>query len=532
MKHALLGLLTSTMLLSACGGGGSDSNQAAASRPAGTVSGTSQLGLIQNGAVKLYEYTGCTKGALLASTTTDARGLYTLSLSHADGPMLLEVGFGTGYYLEEASLNTVQLQNASDGLRTVLNYVSGQSISASATAWSNAAVGLTTYLTSKGTACATAITQANTQISNVLGLDILTTTPKDITDSVYATATADPGILYGMHNAAISQWSYDVALTASPADTTQLKWNAIHFATQMHDDIAHDGKLDGLGTTGALSFNTTAITADVYRNGLAKAALKIADSANNKTGLNSAKVFDGIKVLNNSIDPIFAGVPVIPLALVPPSITNINVAGTPYTTPNHTWIATGIIGTITGTANSAIGISQVQYMVDGNLVLTSSNPSFSFPFASTNYTVGDHTVTLRALDNGGTNTDVLMPITILAAAPSVSIFKIIPNTLSPNVINNPFNLTTDYPGPSYWCYIGITYNSIGDAKLTSNHNLGLGYFPTNLPAGINMKTYVGLNVADTQSVTFTITDSYGFVSTHTQNVKYVDPNTNQFCVPQ
>lgn len=420
MRHFYI--LLSFFALTACGGGGgsaSGGGSPAPIRPSSTVSGTGQLGLLLNAPVKLYDYTNCTKGVEIGTTITDSKGDYTLTLKHVDSPVLIEVGFGSGNYIEEASLSSVRLATLNDGLRTVVNYVSGQTIGASATYWSNLAAGLTSYLHATGTECTAAITTANSRVSTIVGFNILTTKPVDITLATSLSSVVNDGLIYGMHSGGVSQFTYNIGQTVVPMDTVQATWNSIHFATMAYDDISTDGVLNGVGRAGALSFGNAVINADTYRYTLAKAMFQIADSANNKTGLNSAAIFAAAQTFNNSTDAMFGGMPVIPIALAPPSITGVSVAGAKTYTGDTTYYVGTAGATLSGTAASTIGISSVQLLVDGTTVTTSANAAFSFQIVAANYLAGPHTFTVRAFDNAGTSTDAVVSMVTDSAAPSL-----------------------------------------------------------------------------------------------------------------
>lgn len=89
-------LVLSVMVLSACGGSGSGGSSGSASsinKPAPkSVSGTAVKGIIANGLVEAYAVSLGVKGDLLASTSTDSLGNYSISIpGEYLGPVLIEI---------------------------------------------------------------------------------------------------------------------------------------------------------------------------------------------------------------------------------------------------------------------------------------------------------------------------------------------------------------------------------------------------------------------------------------------------------
>ena len=281
-----LALLISLVFLTACGGGGGSgggSGSTGSTIPVGSVSGISFDGLIINGTVSVYDFTTGAKGALLGQTTSDGTsGLYSLSLQVESRPVLLEIT--GGYYVEEAGPSvqhrsrSVQMQK----LTALANYTTGTPLKVAVTTYTHLAAGLAAFEISKGTAVSTAINDANNRASSLAGVNILTTTPKEITDVSNASATLTPELKYGFLAGAISMWTYNNAPSAAVAHLPP--YTSIDFAQLLYQDISADGLLDGIGldSTGAaapLSFGTTPLGVDVYRLGLGVAMVQMARDA-------------------------------------------------------------------------------------------------------------------------------------------------------------------------------------------------------------------------------------------------------------
>ena len=355
-----LGLVLSALVISGCGGGG-DSGEPV---PTGTVSGTTFDGLISEGDVKVYDFSTGRKGALLASATTNELGLYSLSLQAESGPVWVELTGGN--YTEEADLNNVILQPGHK-LVAVANYKTGTSLTVAVTTYSYLAAGLAQHQIKQGTAVAAAIDSANSRISKLVGLNILNTIPKQITDVANQSASLTPALRYGFLAGAISQWTLDHA----PASTIQRKapYNSIDFAQLMYQDILADGLLDGFGIddSGAktqLSFGTTPLGVDVYRLGLGTAIVQMGLNANNKTGLPAANLMPFATEYLNADDAVFNNVPPVPMS--PGTVVPLNFS---KGTNNGAALYAGM----QFSAQSQLGVTKVELIVDNNVVVSISD---------------------------------------------------------------------------------------------------------------------------------------------------------------
>jgi hypothetical protein len=398
MRNYLI-LFFSLLVISGCGGSGSSSGAAGSNRPTGStipvgaVSGTSFDGLVINGTVKVYDFTTGSKGALLAQATTDAMGLYNLSLQVESRPVLLELT--GGYYREEAGSNANVSLSTNHKLIALANYTTGAGLKVAVTTYSYLAAGLAQYKISKGTAVSTAIDIANQRISSLVGVNILTTTPKEITDVANVSASLSPELRYGFLAGAISLWTYNNAPSATAAHLPP--YTSIDFAQTLYQDISADGILDGFGvdTTGAkaqLSFGTVPLSVDVYRLGLGTAIVQMAGNTNNKTGLTGAQVLSFASSYIASTDAIFNNV--APTAFAASS----TVINTPAT---NSWV-TGLVN-IGATAQSPFGLSKVEFLVDNAVVSTAASllTAQSFQINATGFADGAHSISVRATDLGG-----------------------------------------------------------------------------------------------------------------------------------
>ena len=410
-----LALLISLVFLTACGGGaggGSGSTSPTGSTiPVGIVSGTSFDGLIINGTVSVYDFTTGAKGALLGQTTSDGTGLYSLSLQVESRPVLLEI-IG-GYYVEEAGPGSTQVALSSNQKLTALaNYTTGSSLKVAVTTYTHLAAGLAAFEISKGTAVSTAINNSNTRASSLAGVNILITTPKEITDVSNASATLTPELKYGFLAGAISMWTFNNTPAAAVAHLPP--YTSIDFAQLLYQDISADGLLDGIGidSTGAtapLSFGTTPLGVDVYRKGLGVSLVQMAVHPNNKTALGASQVLAFAQNYAANTDAMFNNIAPIPIAA--PVVTITSHA-------SNAWVSR--TANVAATIQDLIGIASTELIVDNASVATSTsnNATQSFQLDTTKYSDGAHSIGVRTIDLAGQTTTTTIPIGVDNVAPT------------------------------------------------------------------------------------------------------------------
>ena len=462
-------LLFSLLLISGCGGGSGAGGVTGSTIPVGGVSGVSFDGLILAGTVSVYDFTTGSKGALLGQATTDGQGLYSLSLQVEARPVLIEVT--GGYYVEEAGANAnahISL-SANQRLTAVANYVTGSSLKVAVTTYSHLAAGLAAYQISQGTAVPTAINNANTRISGLVGANILTTTPKEVTDVANASAYLTPELQYGFLAGAISMWTYNN--TPGTASARQPPYTSIDFAQTLYQDISADGVLDGVGidSTGAkaqLSFGTTPLSTDVYRMGIGANIVVMAGNPNNQTGLTGAQVLPFAKTYIANSDPIFNN--------VAPTTFAASTAGILFPAANQ-WVGGSVL--LVPTASSPFGIGSVALIVDGGTVADSSGvvPA-TFTMNSALYADGAHSVMLQLTDGGGFIT-------------TSSIASKFDNT-SPT--------TTMFADPILWSWAGTATDTGSGVYSVQDLTNGAISYPTS--AGFWSFPYAGSNWSDTYQV--------------------------------
>lgn len=403
-------LLTSLVFLTACGGGGGSA--VPASVPIGSISGVGFDGLLINANIKIYDFTSGSKGVLLGQGISDTSGLYNLSVQIESRPILIEaIG---GYYLEEAGSGFQVKLTSKHRLTALANYSTGAAISVSTTNFTHLAAGLAAYEISKGASVVSAINDANGRVSGFIGVDVLSTTPRQINDPANASAALTPELRYGFLSGAISMWTYNH--TPSGGLPHKIPYTSIDFAQLMYQDISADGLLDGKGLDAAgalapLSFGVTPLSADVYRLGLGVALLQMAGDKNNKTLIDGAGVLPFVQFYISSTDSMFNNV--VPAPINAPAVT--------VTTPALNAVLLGSVQ-VSATTNTVSNLKTVELLVDGVAVATATNLTTpSFTLNTTSFVDGPHTIAVRTTDIGGLVTTHSIPILIVNNVPAVTI---------------------------------------------------------------------------------------------------------------
>lgn len=256
----------------ACGGPGDESSPPSNSPGPGTaarLTGVAMHGPIAGATVRVFALNpNGSLGALQGSTTTDAAGAYSVSLTSNAAPMLLEVSGGS--YEDEATGNTLSLP----ATERLVAAVSGGTQVAAITALTNLAASRALELAAAGAPLEEAIVAANAGIGQQYNLaNIVTVLP--------ASAIAPPGA-----NALARDYGLVLAAYAQAAKEKQSP--LAEFVAALSTDIA-DGVLDGqdAGVPVPLVSNGTAATllATDGTIGIQAALNRFLDSARNATGV-------------------------------------------------------------------------------------------------------------------------------------------------------------------------------------------------------------------------------------------------------
>lgn len=237
-----------------------------------TVSGTAAKGYIANANVDVYAYAQAgTRGRLLASTVTNAKGEYSVDVEHKGA---VEIVVTNGSYKDEASGATVNLGNHE--LRTV-TMVNAKKKVAAITALTTIAAAHVDAHASAG--IETAIANANAKVSTAFGLDgidLTETLPSDL--SFAAVTHSEARIKYGIIQAALSQVIKEQGLAAE---------KLLELIANISADYS-DGSFDNHGSI-SLKF-ALSITPPQAMAGLNVAIENYLSSSSNKSGVASGSV--------------------------------------------------------------------------------------------------------------------------------------------------------------------------------------------------------------------------------------------------
>lgn len=372
-------------------GCGTGSNSTPPPVPTTSVSGISFDAPIQNGVVKVYSFDGGQVGAMLATGSTDSQGNFSVSVQSQSLPILIEITGGR--YVEEASGQLIDLQRG-QVLYAVKNLVMQQPLSVTLSYYTTLATGYAQYLINKGVAVGDAIDQANTQLSNLPGFDVVVTQPLDITDPANATPWLTAGHEYGFSLAALSGWTWDASKTNGAAD--QSLYNSIRFIQVAYDDIRADGMLDGKGASGALAMGVIPLSTRVYRHELAIQMLNVAAGSENRTGLAAVQVVDAAKRLNDSTSAVFGPDPTVPLSEGGPVISDFSIKnGAPLS---------GVVN-FKSQVTSAIPLASVELIIDSLAPFPGDPATPSFAIDTRTLADGIHTLTILATDVAGVSSN-------------------------------------------------------------------------------------------------------------------------------
>lgn len=227
----VLAVLNVMLLLTACGGGGSSlpAVPVPAPAPVSSVEGVASKGLIAGGTVKVYAVSDAgVKRSLLGEGTTDAKGHYKVAIGSYVGAVLVEVTGGS--YEDEATHKTVQ-NSTTVPLRALYPDVAYGTTTLQVTPLTElAAIHVGTTMTPA------AIRAANTLVSQVMKVDILTTAPVPPTEADFAAAGVTQAQRdYSLLLAAVSQL---MLTTGSTLEATLASLNSGLTASGMSEPTA------------------------------------------------------------------------------------------------------------------------------------------------------------------------------------------------------------------------------------------------------------------------------------------------------
>jgi len=416
MKKIIYLFLPVLVILFSCGRGDAPLPP---ERPFGNIHGNAVDALIVNGSLSVYDFENGHKGELLGTTITNEFGAYELSLQSKDRPVLLEVT--GGYYTEEASGKRVILKDG-QSLRAVTFYVSGEPLEVMVTPFTNLAAGLVVFKIAQSINVSVAITEASSAITSFMGLDILGTYPRNITDSNNASSVMTDEHRYGFFTAGLSALTRWIS-EENNVDTHSI-YTSIALAQLMYRDISTDGQLDGAviekDAKNSLSFGKVPLNANVYRADLARHIISMASSPENKTGLGVVDVLDQATDISQTTHAVFAGVEPHPVDVTGPVISALEVEDS----------YKGGVFAFAVAVSDFVGIKTVVFDVDDEELGSAAVPANpTIEIDSTIFPDGDHLIGVQAIDNVGNESYSQFAIKIDNSNPFV-------NVTSPTIVND------------------------------------------------------------------------------------------------
>lgn len=217
----LLLVMLSSIAITACGGGGGNSSPSAFSA---TTSGVAAKGIIKHAVVTAYELNAAGSNVRTVGTSeTDVAGKYALTIgsTYTGGPIKLVlstksdgttkmvcdvstgcgvgVAFGADYSLSSTFTLTSYQQAASNGAAITTQITPYTNMAA---ARIDAQINTTTPLDN------TLVSNANSEVSQLVGVNITTTQPVDITNSTALAAASPDALQYAAFNAGIGNVAF------------------------------------------------------------------------------------------------------------------------------------------------------------------------------------------------------------------------------------------------------------------------------------------------------------------------------------
>ena len=374
--------------LTACGSDDSN-NSLPDTRPIGSAEGKAQHGPIRNATISAYQWDG-SRGEFLAETKTDEEGLYTLELGVPTSDLML-VSSG-GDYLEEATGRDISM-SAGDSLKAAIRYNQGKSSPVQLTYFTTLAACRAEYLVANGLNTGNAITQANNELSAIIGESITGVEPVDVTKAEAFTPYMTPAHRYGIAVAAVSL-AVDSIRRNDQALESNDTYTVKYFTNLGCNDILNDGVLDGIGEgsqgnpSGQLYLGNTPITTETYRKLLAVSVIEFGDHKNNRTGLGSGNLLEMANGISKSASSLFGGIEGEPVDSAPPTIT-INLA-------QNTLLAGSV--EIELDVQDPLGVDTIDVYLDGEFFTQVQPDNQTLQINTTSFADGDHDLVIIAAD--------------------------------------------------------------------------------------------------------------------------------------
>jgi len=408
-------------------------------------------GPIYAGGVAIYDFSTGTKGKLLVADFVSTKGSYKLSVPNIPSVILVEIG--SGCYSEKAT-PWVPVESGNSGMRfyngkplsqdnmplpdlcpavklsTAVTVTTGVTpLVVGVTPYTHAAVGLAEYLHRTGETVSAAVNDANTKLSQLVGVDVVKTLPAEPTrNSMLSNSN-----IYGALLAGIPSWIFNV-----PGNKAISPLSSLNFAEAMKVDLAQDGVLNGvgrdaLGNTVSVAIGGIPLTTDIYRHQVALYSIFRFRSETEgawqpfATNDEIARIIDFLPALNSynkSSSSIFDSSSVIGLDIQGPIIELDGPLEGAVMSDTYNGYISGRIHSNVGVNGNFVGgyidgsgrtitdghASNVVVLVDGVYIYTIKNSNGIYNFSSflqpSYFSNGPHVVGLKVTNNLGQTSSV------------------------------------------------------------------------------------------------------------------------------
>lgn len=383
-------------MITGCGGSDGGSPQPSV-RPPSVITGYAFAATpVSEAKVTVYSWQTGEQGDELGTTTTDENGYYEISLKVDSQPVLLVLEGGE--YLEVVSQESIQIRDGYE-LSALVNLEAQADQKVMLTPFSTLAAALATSNAVSSSDYAPIITDANSEFSSILGIDVISTVPTDITQGPeeYAGNYPSDEMAYGFFNAAISSWTKQVSDDNNISK--QSLYSTVYATRLMSRDIRSDGLLDGkelksdLLSSIDLTLGVVRLDSQVYRKQLSQHTIAVAGSETNLTGFKEKDLIGRSNQIADSLSSVFGEMLPLPMDGEGPEIT-ISTDYEPYFADDMQ---------LEFTVEDLLGIDLVVISLDGENLMTIQPDSdkIKVPIDTTEYEDGAHQCVIVASDNLG-----------------------------------------------------------------------------------------------------------------------------------
>ena len=387
-------------ILTACSGGGDSGSSLPTERSSVAITGNAVDAIITNGTIRAYSWADGIKGDLLAEAKTDDKGFYTLNVQSPNQPLLIEVT--NGRYTEEASGVNVDLLEG-QAVRSLIQFEQDKDINVQVNPYSHLASCLADFKVKQGANEQNAIIEATSAFSGLVGVDVIGTYPKNITDPENANFEVTDELRFGALLAGISSYTATISQENGVTPHRFNQNSSMYFLQVACQDISADGLLNGMGyingssNVGQLALGSVLLNTESYRLDIPQHILVMMSSERNATGLDVGQFLQFANGIALSTDSMFPNETPKPVDQTGPVMTT--------TTQEGSYLK-GIVD-IGFEITDPLGLNSVEYSVNGSFVSMGQTNNPVLSINTLGYSDGTLNVTViakDALDNESTRT--------------------------------------------------------------------------------------------------------------------------------